>query len=170
MTEWILSEYMLTIIAGRFRVKGVNPGPLLEQNSQRDPVVIDQWVDKSTRLEKRATIALLQARAELRSECGLRDLTGMMATGPSATSTESRQRQSNLYFRGPVAVVSDPLHSKREERFKAIGKTDKVRGIFVVFTVRMWRGKRLIRPISARYMHRKEMDHYEKETATIPKR
>ena len=83
--------------------------------------------------------------------------------GVSTTAIES-------LFRGPVAVVSDPLHSKREERFKAIGKTDKGRGIFVVFTVRTWRGKRLIRPISARYMHRKEMDHHEKETATIPKR
>ena len=73
-------------------------------------------------------------------------------------------------FHRPIAVLPDPLHSKSEERFKAIGKTDKGRGIFVVFTLRTRRGKTLIRPISARYMHEKEMDHYEKETATLPKR
>ena len=73
-------------------------------------------------------------------------------------------------FHRPIAVLPDSLHSKPEERFKAIGKTDKGRGILVVFTLRTQRGKTLIRPISARYMHRKEMDHYEKETATLPKR
>ncbi len=73
-------------------------------------------------------------------------------------------------FHRPIAVLPDPLHSKSEERFKAIGNTDKGRAIFVVFTLRTRRGKTIIRPISARYMHRKEMDHYEKETATLPKR
>jgi uncharacterized DUF497 family protein len=73
-------------------------------------------------------------------------------------------------FRASVAVFPDPLHSKSEERFKAIGRTKEGRGIFVVFTFRTRRGKRLIRPISARYMHQKEMDHYEKETATAQKR
>jgi uncharacterized protein len=73
-------------------------------------------------------------------------------------------------FHLPIAVLPDPLHSKSEERFKAIGRTDKGDGIFVVFTLRTRRGKTLIRPISARYMHGKEMDHYEKETATPPKR
>ena len=72
-------------------------------------------------------------------------------------------------FHRPIAVLPDPLHSKAEERFKAIGKTDRGRGIFVVFTLRTRRGKTIIRPISARYMHRKEMDHYEKETATLAK-
>ncbi len=73
-------------------------------------------------------------------------------------------------FRGSIAVFPDPLHSKSEERFKAIGRTDEGRGIFVVFTFRTRRGKRLIRPIGARYMHPKEIDHYEKETATTQKR
>lgn len=81
----------------------------------------------------------------------------------------SRAAVESLFHR-PIAVLPGPLHSKSEERFKAIGKTDKGRGIFVVFTLRTRRGKTLIRPISARYMHRKEMDHYEKETATLPKR
>jgi uncharacterized DUF497 family protein len=73
-------------------------------------------------------------------------------------------------FRGSIAVLPDPIHSKSEERFKAIGKSDRGRWIFVVFTVRTRRGKRLVRPISARYMHNKEVNHYEKETATLQKR
>jgi uncharacterized protein len=73
-------------------------------------------------------------------------------------------------FRGELALLPDPTHSKSEERFKAIGRTGRGRAVFVVFTFRKGRSRTLIRPISARYMHRKEIEHYEKETATIPKR
>jgi uncharacterized protein len=73
-------------------------------------------------------------------------------------------------FRSSIAVLPDPLHSKSEERFKAIGKSDGGRWIFLVFTLRTRRGKRLVRPISARFMHKKEVEHYEKETATAQKR
>jgi uncharacterized DUF497 family protein len=73
-------------------------------------------------------------------------------------------------FNGSISVLPDPIHSSSEERFKAIGKSDDGRWIFVVFTLRKRRGKRLVRPISARYMHKKEVDHYEKETATVQKR
>lgn len=73
-------------------------------------------------------------------------------------------------FRRTIAVLPDPLHSKSEEGFKAIDRTGEGRGIFVVFTFRTRRGKRLIRPISARRMHKREMKHYEKETATLQKR
>ena len=73
-------------------------------------------------------------------------------------------------FRGSIAVLPDPTHSSSEERFKAIGKSDDSRWIFVVFTMRERRGKRLVRPISARYMHKMEVDHFEKETATLQKR
>lgn len=73
-------------------------------------------------------------------------------------------------FRRPIAVLPDPVHSNSEERFKAVGRTSKGRGVFVVFTFRTRRGKRLIRPISARYMHKREVDHYEKETAAFQKR
>ena len=83
--------------------------------------------------------------------------------GVSQTAIESM-------FRGSIAVLPDPQHSKSEERLKAIGKSDDGRWIFVVFTLRIRRGKRLVRPISARYMHKKEVDHYEKETATLQKR
>jgi uncharacterized DUF497 family protein len=73
-------------------------------------------------------------------------------------------------FRGSIAVLPDLLHSKSEERFKAFGRSDNGRWIFVVFALRIRCGKRLVRPISARYMHKKEVDHYEKETAAPQKR
>ena len=73
-------------------------------------------------------------------------------------------------FRSSIAVLPDPLHSKSEERFKAVGKSDGGRWIFLVFTLRRRRGKRLVRPISARFMHKKEVEHYEKEIATAQKR
>jgi len=73
-------------------------------------------------------------------------------------------------FGGELMVLPDPGHSKSEERFKAIGITDQRRAVFVVFTFRKWRNRTLIPPISARYMHRKEIEHYEKETAKVPKR
>ena len=73
-------------------------------------------------------------------------------------------------FDGPVAVHPDPEHSDVEERLKAIGRTGHGRAVLVVFTVRELDGERFIRPISARYMHQREVEHYEKETAKTPKR
>src|SRR5215210_5234243 len=67
-------------------------------------------------------------------------------------------------FANPIAVLPDPAHSRTEERFKAIGTTAEGRHVFVVFTLRGRNGASLIRPISARYMHRKEVEYYE-ETA-----
>lgn len=73
-------------------------------------------------------------------------------------------------FRSSIAVLPDPLHSKSEERFKGIGKSDDGRWIFLVFTLRARRRMRFVRPISARFMHKKEVEHYEKETDTAQKR
>jgi uncharacterized protein len=68
-------------------------------------------------------------------------------------------------FARPLAILPDAVHSQRENRFRAIGRTEKGRGVFLIFTLRR-RGKSedlLIRPISARYMHKKEIDAFEKE-------
>jgi uncharacterized protein len=54
--------------------------------------------------------------------------------------------------------------SNAETRFKAIGKTAQGRSLFVVFTSRDRAGQRLIRPISACYMHNKEIAAHENET------
>jgi uncharacterized protein len=66
-------------------------------------------------------------------------------------------------FRGTPLVGPDPKHSDMERRFRAIGITATGRHLFVVFTWRHRRKERLIRPISARYMHRKEVEAHEKE-------
>lgn len=66
-------------------------------------------------------------------------------------------------FQRPLAILPDMKHSLAEQRFKAIAKGKSHRSIFLVFTLRIRNGKTLIRPISARYMHKQEVKHYEKE-------
>ena len=73
-------------------------------------------------------------------------------------------------FHSPLGVFPNPEHSDREERFKAIGRTEDARAVLIVFTLRMHDGETLIRPISARYMRRKEIDYYEKEVAKAANR
>ena len=46
---------------------------------------------------------------------------------------------------------------------RAIGKTERGRYVFLVFMPRKMGHKTLLRPISARYMHPKEIDHYENQ-------
>lgn len=74
-----------------------------------------------------------------------------------------------LFYR-PVAVFPDPAHSVDEERFKAVGKSDTGRGVLIVFTLRHGDGATLIRPISVRYMHAREVAHYEEEIAKAGQR
>ena len=52
-----------------------------------------------------------------------------------------------------------------EPRMRAIGKTKTGRYLFLVFVFRLIDGQTLIRPISARYMHQREVEHYEKTRA-----
>ncbi len=73
-------------------------------------------------------------------------------------------------FYGSLAVFPDLVHSRVEERFKAVGWTAEGRGVLIVFTMRKKASGIFIRPVSARYMHRKEVAYYEKETATPAKR
>jgi uncharacterized DUF497 family protein len=72
-------------------------------------------------------------------------------------------------FQGSVALFPDRRHSRTEERLKAIGVSATGRHVFVVFTLRKRGDETLIRPISARYMHGKEIKHYEKQKAEIEK-
>ena len=70
-------------------------------------------------------------------------------------------------FAAPLFVIPDAAHSQTESRIRALGKTGAGRMVFLVFTVRRRSGRRLIRPISARYMHAKEIAHYEKENPEL---
>jgi hypothetical protein len=63
---------------------------------------------------------------------------------------------------GRPAVMPDP--HPNEPRMRAIGRTAVGRFVFLVFMLRKPDSKTMIRPISARYMHQKEIDHYESQT------
>ena len=65
-------------------------------------------------------------------------------------------------FSGSIAIRPDLAHSTSETRFLGIGLTAAGRHVFIAFTVRQRDGANYIRPISARYMHRKEVEQYEK--------
>lgn len=54
----------------------------------------------------------------------------------------------------------DGRHSGAEDRFIAIGRTSSGRPVFVAFTFRVKNGRLFVRPVSARYMHRKEAERY----------
>ena len=58
-------------------------------------------------------------------------------------------------------MMHDEKHSNDENRLIAIGQTEEGRSVFVGFTLRDVDGKMLIRPITARYMHQKEVNKYE---------
>lgn len=60
------------------------------------------------------------------------------------------------------AVMADRSPQTSETRFNAIGQTQTGRHVFIVFALRQKAGTQLLRPISARYMHKKEIDHYER--------
>ena len=57
------------------------------------------------------------------------------------------------------AVMPDP--HPEEPRMRAIGKTSAGRYVFLVFMVRKFDDQLFLRPISARFMHQKEIHHYE---------
>lgn len=66
-------------------------------------------------------------------------------------------------LRGSPFVLPDRYPQDKETRFDAVGQNADGRYVFVVFTLRNKAGQRLIRPISARYMHRKEIENYERQ-------
>lgn len=79
----------------------------------------------------------------------------------------SLEEIEEFFRQGMVHVAPDIRHSEAERRFLAIGKSPVVTGkpVIVAFTLRESEGKRLIRPITARYMHAKELRKYEREIA-----
>ena len=64
-------------------------------------------------------------------------------------------------FENQVWIAPDLKHSDNEQRYLAIGRSITEKTIFVAFTLRTDGHKTLIRPISARYMHQKEIKKYE---------
>lgn len=73
-------------------------------------------------------------------------------------------------FENDPRFAPDLKHSVDEDRVIAVGRTRKGRPMFVAFTIRTKRGRRLIRPVTARYMHGKESTAYEKESTKTQNR
>lgn len=73
----------------------------------------------------------------------------------------SREEIEQALLSSPT-VMPDP-HPK-EPRMRAISKTQAGRHVFLVFMLRRVEGQTKIRPISSRFMHLKEIDHYESQT------
>jgi uncharacterized protein len=70
----------------------------------------------------------------------------------------SPEEAEEVFFNEPLVVRSDVRHSKRENRYYALGHTGIGRYLFLAFTVRSSR----LRVISVRDMNRKERDAYAK--------
>ena len=73
----------------------------------------------------------------------------------SVTQAEAEE----IFFNSPLLISSDDRHSESESRYLALGKTNRARGLTVIFTLR--HDATLIRVISARDQHRKERSLYE---------
>lgn len=74
----------------------------------------------------------------------------------------SRAEIEQAFVNGP-AIHAHPGHSIDEQRLRAIGRNDEGRAIYVSFTIRHKRDGDYIRPVSARYMHGKEIERYERQ-------
>ena len=72
--------------------------------------------------------------------------------GISAKETEE------VFVSEELFVLPDKKHSRTEKRHIALGKTQEGKRLFVIFTLR---GKK-VRIVSARKMHKKEVEKYEK--------
>ena len=78
--------------------------------------------------------------------------------------------QIEAMFSGRPFVSPDIAHSKQETRFVAVGETANGRYLFVAFAFRSIGDARLIRPISARFMHQKEIDRFDQAVAASDER
>ncbi|MFY9909513.1 MAG: BrnT family toxin [Candidatus Sulfotelmatobacter sp.] len=94
-------------------------------------------------------------------------LIGIEVTVRSAKSTGFPIPLIESLFADPLAVIPDTVCSHTERRFCATGKTGQGRSVFIVFTLRRRGDEQFIRPISACYMRKKEIETYEKENPSL---
>ena len=74
--------------------------------------------------------------------------------------TVANSEAEEAFFDSDKVQYPDLGHSQSEQRFILIGKTQKARLLFVVYTTR----KNKVRVISARDLNKKEIFLYEKNT------
>ena len=73
----------------------------------------------------------------------------------------SQSEAEQVFFDLRLLMVADSTHSSAEPRYHALGATLDRRHLHIAFTLRA--GGALIRVISARDMHRKERQLYDRE-------
>ena len=73
----------------------------------------------------------------------------------------SQAEAEQVFFNEPLLLAEDGAHSVAELRFHALGVTREGRRLHITFTLRD--DDTLIRVISARDMHKKERQHYDRE-------
>jgi len=71
-------------------------------------------------------------------------------------------------FTRPVVILPDRENASGEGRLKAIGTTLSGRHVHYFYVARA--GSALLRPISARYMHKSEVEAYEKAYPNVQNR
>jgi len=71
------------------------------------------------------------------------------------------------FFTRELRLHPDIMHAKLEDRFIAIGKMENGRVAFVGFTYRQRRRSLLIGPVTARYMHDREVRKYDQTDTKI---
>jgi hypothetical protein len=75
------------------------------------------------------------------------------------------------FFEMKIIFKEDTRHSLSEERFIAMGHTKSPkRCLFVAYTIRIKGNEILIRPISARFTHKKEEEAYEEQVKKLQKK
>ena len=70
-----------------------------------------------------------------------------------------------VFVNEPLVYINEK-HNSDEDRYSAVDIKREGKGIFVVFTMREKEREDLIRPISARYMRKKEKKYYERQKET----
>lgn len=68
-------------------------------------------------------------------------------------------------FEDSVRIAPDFKHSAGEKRYIAIARGANGRPLFVGFTLRQVEDHLLVRPFTARYMHKKEALRYEAQSS-----
>jgi len=71
----------------------------------------------------------------------------------------ANKEAEEIFFNKPFKIFPDQKHSQKEERIIALGITNKLRKLAIIFTVR----NQNIRIISARDQNKKERKTYEKK-------
>lgn len=71
------------------------------------------------------------------------------------------QDEIEYVFQNHPMVAPDKTKRDEEYRYNAVGKNERGKYVFIVFAFRYRDGHRYIRPISARYMHKREVNRYE---------